>query len=1173
MKLSDYISISPGFNRSVNINYDLNNPDIISGYIPTERSEEVFAATLAAARGLSDECASIITGSYGTGKSHLANVLGSLLGKQVKPKFFLPVYEKISDSELKELFLKEIYTGKPYLIVTLSGGSSLTLDEQLKVALKRALEKKDLTIQINSSFEVALQNIKTWEEQYPHTFQSLQTELERQHIGSLDSLVARLNNFDSKALSSFMKLYPALTSGANFDYYEGDTIEIYKDICYQLGDYGYRGIFIIYDEFNKILDSSFEDSKTLKTLQDLAELASRSNNNYKLNLMLISHRTIGQYLAQSANEQNDEWRKIEGRFKIFDVSNKPWESYELISRVLKKPNGLFNIIAKSNPTVRTVGEHRQLYFLFDGMDHEIINKIIVEGCIPLHPTTAYILPRISARLAQNERTIFTFLAGKDDSPIYSALDSSIEEFKYILPWQIYDYFEAQLLETRDKRYQAISRNITAAISSLPNNAEAERAILKTIGMYKIVNMPCTPEMVAFGSEPFENAFTSLIAKKLIYVRQSSREIEIIEPVDFDIEEEMETWIQDKTSGKSLLSLIGELVFSNYIIPHGYNHKHNITRFLTPFYGDVTNTSSLIPDGYLSPAFDSLDGIICYLFPETNEEKKELEVIIGRCRDRRVFFALPNQPIPVQKPLLQLLALDDIKELEKSQETNAQTLLQLFIDDIKLSLTNQVNKVTSPSKHVDYYWCGQKQEFISSERNLSSYVSKCMEEIYDSTPNFNNELINKNLPTTISIKARNVVINYLLKGEELENVKQNLSSYQEKLMFETLFVKTDIFNEIEGVFNSLEAEPALVAIENFLLESKENSRDFNSLIKTLTSPPFGIRKGVIPVLLTPCIVKYKKVITIRDSQGADCFIEALLLDQIVDSPGNYSVIMDSWNEAHEVLIKRIALLFGTSISSDLYFANKFGELANDIFSWFTSLPRFSRESHQISKNARAFRRFAKIIVRNPKEVLTNNLPSALGYEHYSLSDLDNLIACIENSKLEIEQSIQVLEERVFKRFRDFFAIYGNPKESLISLAKNMLDNTILINAQNQDLESMLSFTSNYPNYDDQAFSYGLAHALTGIRLEDWVDDTYHELDAQLDEIQVSIEQVSSSNQDEPTYEITISETSQRLPFYECEVTSLGQILQSHLKSALDNFGDAIPATEKKQILLNLLINDL
>ena len=101
MKLNELITISPGFHRSVNIKYDLNNPENVSGFIPTEKSEEIIEHVLSALQGRNNDCASILLGSYGTGKSHLMTFLGSLVSKQATFKLYIYSNRKIKIIELK----------------------------------------------------------------------------------------------------------------------------------------------------------------------------------------------------------------------------------------------------------------------------------------------------------------------------------------------------------------------------------------------------------------------------------------------------------------------------------------------------------------------------------------------------------------------------------------------------------------------------------------------------------------------------------------------------------------------------------------------------------------------------------------------------------------------------------------------------------------------------------------------------------------------------------------------------------------------------------------------------------------------------------------------------------------------------------------------------------------
>ena len=257
------------------------------------------------------------------GKSHLMTFLGSLVSKQVPSSYIYTVIEKIKNNRTKALLEKELQTETPYLVVPILGSSSIDFEQQLLFSLKNSLTGHDIELNINSSFTSALEFIQMWKDKFPEVYDLLERSLKNIDYGTVSKLENNLSKFDTKALEIFTAIYPKLSAGADFDYFSGDAVDVYREVSVELVKKGYRGIFIIFDEFNRVLDTSIKNFDTLKTLQDIAELASRSNDNFRINLLLASHRTIGQYLDKTSNDITNEWRKIEGRFKLFDITNKP----------------------------------------------------------------------------------------------------------------------------------------------------------------------------------------------------------------------------------------------------------------------------------------------------------------------------------------------------------------------------------------------------------------------------------------------------------------------------------------------------------------------------------------------------------------------------------------------------------------------------------------------------------------------------------------------------------------------------------------------------------------------------------------------------------------------------------------------------------------------------------
>ena len=84
MSLQSIISVDKKFQTSVNLEYDINNVDKITGYIPTEQSVAVMDKFL---RGIyypsSAKRANVLVGPYGRGKSHLLLVLSAILSLDV----------------------------------------------------------------------------------------------------------------------------------------------------------------------------------------------------------------------------------------------------------------------------------------------------------------------------------------------------------------------------------------------------------------------------------------------------------------------------------------------------------------------------------------------------------------------------------------------------------------------------------------------------------------------------------------------------------------------------------------------------------------------------------------------------------------------------------------------------------------------------------------------------------------------------------------------------------------------------------------------------------------------------------------------------------------------------------------------------------------------------------
>ena len=271
--ITDMVSTAPGFQTSVNIAYDLNNSEKIKNLIPTTAAVNLFEDFLLSTDNASTNRAKILIGAYGKGKSHIVlSVLSFLCRKVENDNAALLSKVKEIHPDLYEYAQEYLESGKKLLPVIING-SNTSLVQSFMGALYNTLKQNELiTLMPDTHFQAAINMITRWESEYPDTLVRFQNAINM----PINEFVGRLANFDVEAYSTFEGIYPSLTAGSEFNPFAGfDVVELYEKVIEKLPSVGYTGIFVVYDEFSKYLESSINKASIsdIKMLQDFAENA------------------------------------------------------------------------------------------------------------------------------------------------------------------------------------------------------------------------------------------------------------------------------------------------------------------------------------------------------------------------------------------------------------------------------------------------------------------------------------------------------------------------------------------------------------------------------------------------------------------------------------------------------------------------------------------------------------------------------------------------------------------------------------------------------------------------------------------------------------------------------------------------------------------------------------
>lgn len=332
--MSKMISVASGFQYSVNIGYDLNNDDKLKNFIPTKSALMLLKDILSSTALDATERARVLVGAYGKGKSHIILTILSVLMQRDR-SLFTHLMPKINeDPELKQLVDNYYSDKKNRILPVIINGTSGSLPQAFLLALQRTLDENGLDIMPETNYRAAINAIQKWKADYPKTYDKFKKEISL----PVDAFISELNDYNAAIYSEFEEVYPKLTSGSIFNPFVGfDVVELYESVVKSLKQRGYLGIYVVYDEFSKFLESNITAASVsdTKMLQDFAEKCNRSSEN-ELHLLLISHKEISNYIDQLPKAKVDGWRGVSERFRHIHLNNNFAQTYEIISTVIIK---------------------------------------------------------------------------------------------------------------------------------------------------------------------------------------------------------------------------------------------------------------------------------------------------------------------------------------------------------------------------------------------------------------------------------------------------------------------------------------------------------------------------------------------------------------------------------------------------------------------------------------------------------------------------------------------------------------------------------------------------------------------------------------------------------------------------------------------------------------------
>ncbi len=726
-KISDLITIHSGYAQYVQLVSTFNDPTENRGrmeqYMPIKSHREAFTRLTRALYPL-DNRVYLLTGSYGTGKSHLCLMLANYLslkpGDPEMAAFFDHWKQRDPDGAEK---LRNLRGEGRYLVVLGDYGKGDDFDSMILRAVQAAIEREELQeAWLDTHYQEAVRQIERWEERERRggpsgTFNDFRAELTARYPGrTLGALKDDLSEFAQEALNVFREVYRAVV-GREFSYSKDNLVAILHDfLSNPKFKTRYKGLIIIADEFGYILDRG---NISIDIFQRFAEMCQRGVEGSQLIFIGTGHKAFRAYSAGglSASDfsvaaarvtevalESEELELIISAIVTPDKEHPAWKS-EVATQA-----GMFNRFALAASRIG----------VFKHLKGPELRQRIVENIYPMHPMATHCLIEMSTEVGSNARSVFSFFSGALESvpvpgsyPWYVAQTEVKSDGRLNLYTadELATYFAAELkpdnTEVREGVRQQI-RNYQASLREAQKQAQAQligeldpmvERTLRLLLIYEISKVASTFENLAFGlycespaeKSQLQNRLAELVKQKILF--QSSTGIyEFRRSEATDFESLIEQYKSDPGNvsedlAAEVMTLVSLGRGGAWLEAKNHNQPYTEDKRLLRVFarpGDLQAQYPLEDAGEMVDFFTyheqrlqsetewkaRYEGVQVYVLCETDEDIARARRATETNQSDRVIAGVPRQPIPIREGVMNLRAA---LHIQKSEDLDAMTL--------------------------------------------------------------------------------------------------------------------------------------------------------------------------------------------------------------------------------------------------------------------------------------------------------------------------------------------------------------------------------------------------------------------------------------------------------------------------------------------------------------------
>ncbi len=769
------------------------------------------------------------------------------------------------------------------------------------------------------------------------------------------------------------------------------------------------GVLLILDELGKLLEAAAAAGEDIYIFQQLAEAASRARG--KLVIVGVLHQAFEQYAARSGKQTQVEWAKVQGRFVDIPVVAGIDEVIELIGGAIRS--------SEIHPASQAIAEQiaQAIQARRPSSPPQLAESL--DRCWPLHPVTAALLgPSSRRRFGQNERSVFGFLNSSEPLGFRDFLAAQAQgSVHYYDPARFWDYlranFEPAILASADGHRWAISAEAIERVEA--RFQEPHVSLVKAVALIDLfrngsglaasgdVLQAClgmhTPEAVTTALEELARA-------SILIYRKHLQAWGIYAGSDFDIDAAVDTVKRERAP--SLEEQLARLA----ILPPITARKHySETGTLRWFERVVTTPESAativagkeaVAAGrflLLIPSSDVSSAEIAHTAQELAKQASPLDL-----------FGAPKGHQRLAEFASELAALEYVAAHNPALEGDsvARREIGARLEQLRGDLEGALREAFA---HATWY-SGAVRLQPKPEDGLFPIASQVCDRVFNQAPHVFSELVNRDGLSSNAAKAQRLLMHRMLSHGSRPGLGFEAFPAEAGL-YHTTIAALGLHRVVSGEGRFIAAEKAGSAAQSAVplwrvwlskLESHGDSITLADLSDLAAAPPFGVKRGLMPILLLAFLLGRRSEIAVYIDGVFTPDVSPADVDEWLQDAGRVAWKWVRLDGSDKQLLSKLALKLEEAANRKV--AADPLDSARALVSLAMALPPWTQRTKHVSVRAR---NALNLLLRasDPFKVIFADLPEVFGTRH----DIEALVNGIGGIVEELEAAYPLMLERI------------------------------------------------------------------------------------------------------------------------------------------------------------------